>query len=160
MSGRACRSSVARAPGLTGGVSSVDDVQFTRTYTYDPIGNRTESTEESSPRTRTSKYNRDPNDNLIDNTLNQYVRVATSGGGGVNTGQGYRFDHDGNMIEAYIEADMNCDGVINSAHDTAFQLALTNLYGESSLAQNYTWGIFPLTSPKTTSGTCFHNTAR
>jgi hypothetical protein len=91
------------------------------------------STEDSSPLTRTSTYNPEP----IDNPLNQYVRIETSSAYSVNTGQGYRFDDDGNMIEAYIAADMDCNGVINSADDTAFELALNHLYEEGGYYDTY-----------------------
>jgi hypothetical protein len=42
-----------------------------------------------------------------------------------NTAQGYRFDDDGDMLEAYVAADMNCDGTINAFDVDAFTLALT-----------------------------------
>jgi hypothetical protein len=42
----------------------------------------------------------------VDNELNQYARVSTPGGA-TGIGQGYRYDEDGNLVEAYVAADMN-----------------------------------------------------
>jgi len=40
--------------------------------------------------------------------------------------QGHRYDLDGNLIEAFVAADMNCDGTVNNFDVDAFVLALTN----------------------------------
>ena len=42
---------------------------------------------------------------------------------------GYRHDADGNLVEAYVVADMNCDGLMNNFDVDPFVLALTNLPG-------------------------------
>jgi hypothetical protein len=60
------------------------------------------------------------------NELNQYPRADTTGPL-TNLGQGYRYDEDGNLLDAYVAADMNCDGTINTFDVDAFTLALTNL---------------------------------
>ena len=40
--------------------------------------------------------------------------------------QGLRYDADGNLVEQYVAADMNCDGVLNFGDINPFWLALSN----------------------------------
>jgi len=91
---------------------------FPFVYLYDPIGNRLTMVENAPP--ETTNYER--------NSLNQYPRATTERGAN-DLGQGYRYDADGNLIEAYVAADMNCDGVLNNFDIDALVLALTNLPG-------------------------------
>jgi YD repeat-containing protein len=94
--------------------SRTDGSVYARSYTYDPIGNRTASSMLEPP--VPSSYLR--------KALNQYERVETDAG--TDIVQGHRYDADGNLIEAYVAADMNCDGQINTFDVDAFVLALTN----------------------------------
>ena len=57
------------------------------------------------------------------NQLNQYLRAVTDD---PNVAQGYRHDDDGNLIEAFVAADMNCDGAIDSFDVSPFILAMTD----------------------------------
>jgi hypothetical protein len=95
-----------------------DSSLLRRTYTYDPIGNRTESRDRTAPSELVTAYQR--------NELNQYPRADTTGPA-TNLGQGYRYDDDGDMLEAYVAADMDCNATINTFDVDAFTLALTNL---------------------------------
>ena len=45
-------------------------------------------------------------------------------GGSTPLVQGLRYDADGNLVEYYVAADMNCDGSINYADVNPFILAL------------------------------------
>ena len=59
----------------------------------------------------------------IANGLNQYHRTETAE---PKTGQGYRHDEDGNLIELYVAADMNCDGVADYDDVDCFVAAIGN----------------------------------
>lgn len=83
-------------------------------YTYDPIGNRL-SAVQADGTTATTSYYRDQ--------LNRYFRVETAAAEYLV--QGLRYDEDGNLVEYYIAADMNCDGVMNLSDQNAFVLLLS-----------------------------------
>jgi len=57
------------------------------------------------------------------------ISRANRDGTAVRLAHGYPYDADGNLVEAYVAADMNCDGVLNNFDVDAFVLALTNLPG-------------------------------
>ena len=57
------------------------------------------------------------------NELNQFHRAE---GGSQGHAQGYRYDEDGNLVEAYVAADMNCDGQINNFDVDPYVLALVS----------------------------------
>jgi hypothetical protein len=69
---------------------------YASSYTYDPIGNRSASSKQDPP--VPSAY--------FSNGLDQYYRVETQGGSAFFA-QGYHYDADGNLSEAYVAADMN-----------------------------------------------------
>jgi hypothetical protein len=58
------------------------------------------------------------------NALNQYTR--TEADMNVPAISNRTYDADGNMSEAYILGDMNCDGVVSSSDQTAYNLARSN----------------------------------
>jgi hypothetical protein len=83
------------APGLTSSTRS-DGGVYACSYTYDPIGNRSASSKQAPPVPST----------YFSNGLDQYYRVETQGGSAFFA-QGYHYDEDGNLSEAYVAADMN-----------------------------------------------------
>ena len=51
------------------------------------------------------------NATYLTSELNQYDRVDVNGANKLR--QGLRYDDDGNLVEQYVAADMNCDGTLN-----------------------------------------------
>jgi hypothetical protein len=98
---------------LTGSTRS-DSGVYARNYTYDAIGNRSAS----------SMYDPGVPSAYFRNALNQYYRVETDSGSSFFA-QAYHYDDDGNLTEAAVAADMNCDGTINVSDVDAYTLALT-----------------------------------
>ncbi len=70
-------------------------------YAYDSIGNRLTHEDD-----RDWEYTA--------NELNQYDAVETDDGNTPVIAEGYRFDEDGNLEEAFVNGDMNCDGLVNT----------------------------------------------
>ena len=101
---------------LTSGTRN-DDVHLNRAYVYDPIGNR------SHAQSGLANDPNDPNTTYLRNALNQYYRAATTASA-ATVEQGLRYDADGNLVQLYVAADMNCDGVIDFDDVSAFMLAL------------------------------------
>jgi RHS repeat-associated protein len=82
-----------------------------RIYAYDPIGNRQSARAgESGPLLE-----------YVPNSRNQYHRA---GGGGLS--QGYHYDEDGNLVELYVAADMNCDGQVGFPDINCFVEAIAS----------------------------------
>jgi hypothetical protein len=88
-----------------------------RDYTYDTIGNR-------SVYTVAKNTGSEVNTDYTRNQLNQYTR--TEADTNVPAISNRTYDADGNMADAYIVGDMNCDGVISGADQTAYNLARSN----------------------------------
>ncbi len=85
-------------------------------YVYDPIGNRTTySVDPSIGDPEVTTYST--------NNLNQYYRTDVAD---PKTAQGYRYDEDGNLLEMYVAADMNCDGVVDMNQDLSCFVAVIN----------------------------------
>jgi hypothetical protein len=102
------RSPKAAAPACR---KYADDPQAT--YAYDPIGNWTAS----SP---------DPNTlatHLTDQSK-QYGPVEVNGAAKLR--RGLRYDDDGNLVEQFVAADMNCSGVLGFGDINPMVLALSN----------------------------------
>ena len=60
----------------------------------------------------------------LSNALNQYEYLGTDAD--KPSAQNLAHDADGNLVEAFIVADMNCDGALDSYDIDPFVLALTN----------------------------------
>ena len=94
--------------------SSRDELAWS--YNYDPIGNRvTYDVDDDGTMTATT---------YLTNALNQYYRADANGAQKLR--QGSRYDEDGNLVEYFVAADMNCDGVQNLADINPFSLALSD----------------------------------
>jgi RHS repeat-associated protein len=91
-----------------------------RDYSYDTIGNRTLYT---LAKTTQSEVNTE----YDSNQLNQYTRTETDTNAPAISHRTY--DADGNMSEAYILGDMNCDGVVNGSDQPAYILARSDPRG-------------------------------
>ena len=79
-----------------------EDTALRRVYAYDPIGNRSTSTEGAGAQTT-----------YTSNSLNQYDPVVTATT--PQTGQRLKYDLDGSLTEAYVTGDINGDGNVNTA---------------------------------------------
>jgi RHS repeat-associated protein len=95
-----------------------NDLTLARGYEYDPIGNRVSATDgdPNNPDAGTAYYA---------NSLNQYYRAETVTAASF-AGQGFRFDADGNLVERYVAADMDCDGDVDFADINPFILAISD----------------------------------
>ena len=82
-------------------------------YAYDAIGNRATYVE-GVPATTT----------YLTNGANEYFRTRTSAAQRLE--QGLRYDEDGNLVEYFVAADMNCDGSVSYADINPFVLAMSN----------------------------------
>jgi RHS repeat-associated protein len=57
----------------------------------------------------------------LSNALNQYWRSETAA---TQSAQGFRYDDDGNLVDLYVAADMNCDGTANVGDIICFSAAV------------------------------------
>ena len=96
------------------------DTSLNRVYAYDPIGNRSTSTEGTGAQTT-----------YTSNNLNQYDPVVTATS--PQTGQRLKYDLDGNLTEAYVTGDINGDGNV----DMSDLGALLAAYGTCEGQQGY-----------------------
>ena len=60
------------------------------------------------------------------NALNQVHKIYKGAPAADRVARAQRFDADGNLIERYAAADMNCDGVLDAFDNPAFIMALSN----------------------------------
>ncbi len=97
-----------------------EDTGLRRVYAYDPIGNRSTSTEGTGAQTT-----------YTSNNLNQYDPVVTATS--PQTGQRLKYDLDGNLTEAYVTGDINGDGNV----DMSDLGALLAAYGTCEGQQGY-----------------------
>jgi RHS repeat-associated protein len=94
-------------------------------YGYDPIGNRQTYVENPGTAVTTA---------YLTNELNQYHRADVVGAALLR--QGLRYDTDGNLVEYFVAADMNCDGVENFGDINPFILALSDPDGYAATYPN------------------------
>ncbi|MBP9025503.1 MAG: hypothetical protein KBH81_05055 [Phycisphaerae bacterium] len=83
-------------------------------FSYDTIGNRTEHTVAKNTQSELKT-------DYLANALNQYTRTVAHANEPAVTRRTY--DADGNMSDAYIVGDMNCDGDFTLEDKTAYNLA-------------------------------------
>jgi hypothetical protein len=107
-----------------------DSATLGRSYTCVWIGNRTQRTETTS---LTPTY-------YSANALNQYYRTLTDNSGASDVRQAYQFDDEGNLIEAYVPADMDCSAVIDEDDGIAYGTARTSL---AQYQSEYPWCDYP-----------------
>ncbi len=104
--------------------SGTPDAAKNHDYAYDPIGNRLTYVSGAEP---TTTYTR--------NALNQYTRTDTrNSAGSLIASQSLAYDLDGNLTEAALLADMNCDGLSDFNDIDGLILAMTSC---TTYAQTY-----------------------
>ena len=113
-----------RYAGTDINVLTVPNVDEDHTYTYDPIGNRTEY----------EKGDDDPTYGYAANDLNQYTMAAVPGAEA--TGQRFVHDADGNLIETYVAADLDQDGDVDLADLQALLAANGSYVGDLNYNPN------------------------
>jgi Ca2+-binding EF-hand superfamily protein len=82
--------------------TSNPDTPYNRWYVYDPIGNRTTSQVGDPADPEDTQYTTNP--------LNQYRMITVLD---TYTGQGLRYDEDGNLIEMFLAGDLDRDGDVD-----------------------------------------------
>jgi RHS repeat-associated protein len=95
-----------------------EDTALRRVYAYDPIGNRSTSTEGTGAQTT-----------YTSNNLNQYDPVVTATS--PQTGQRLKYDLDGNLTEAFVTGDLDGDGQVGQSDLGILMAAYGKCQGES-----------------------------
>ncbi len=85
-------------------------------YAYDPIGNRTSSV---------TNLGAAENAAYTGNGLNQYSRLAITGGG-APVHQNVDHDTDGNLSQNWVVGELNCDGLLDASDKEPLTLALND----------------------------------
>ncbi|MCG3128345.1 MAG: hypothetical protein CHACPFDD_03229 [Phycisphaerae bacterium] len=87
-------------------------------YAYDPAGNRVQMSENQGTALTTS---------YLTNGVNQYHWTdRPAAGTKPRVRQNLDYDADGNLVEAYVVGDVNCDGAFDSFDTDAFALAVSD----------------------------------
>ncbi|MGD8453674.1 MAG: hypothetical protein PVJ57_17820, partial [Phycisphaerae bacterium] len=92
-----------------------DNTDLDRAYTYDPIGNRIDLDEGTTP--VTTEYTA--------NEVNQYEQMYRVGTGAPSV-QKSSYDEDGNLVQAYLVGDVSGDGLFNGFDIAPFIYAATH----------------------------------
>lgn len=117
-SAAAAAMAATRHAGTDPNSPGTEDTSLRRVYAYDPIGNRSTSTEGTGAQTT-----------YTSNNLNQYDPVVTATS--PQTGQRLKYDLDGNLTEAYVTGDINGDGNVDQVDFGILMAAYGKCQGES-----------------------------